>query len=93
MVITLPGPERTWSWAFYICWGTLGITASKSNVEVQSPFSVRHGDVILVLQEGLCNNLVIKFTATGKKANWTVGKTWGLRIFISGYDPGVLFTV
>lgn len=42
---------------------------------------------------GRCNSLIIRFTEKGKKANWTTGKTWGLRLYRSGYDPKLTFTI
>ena len=42
---------------------------------------------------GKCSSLVIRFTAAGRKAGWTAGKPWGQGLYISGYDPGLVFTV
>ncbi|ERE77327.1 envelope glycoprotein [Cricetulus griseus] len=42
---------------------------------------------------GRCNMLVISFTEAGRKADWTTGKTWGLRLYRTGYDPVLLFTL
>jgi hypothetical protein len=39
------------------------------------------------------NSLVIKFTASDKKAVWAADKTLGQRLYTSGYDLGFLFTV
>lgn len=35
-----------------------------------------------------CTNIV-KFTVVGKKLDWTAWKTQGLRLYISGYNPGL----
>ena len=42
---------------------------------------------------GHCNPLVIKVIPAGKKANWEAGKTWGLRLYRSRYNPWLIFTV
>ncbi|KAL6029933.1 hypothetical protein STEG23_028861 [Scotinomys teguina] len=42
---------------------------------------------------GRCNSLIIRFTEEGKRADWTIGKTWGLRLYRSGRDPRLIFTI
>ncbi|XP_036063099.1 MLV-related proviral Env polyprotein-like [Onychomys torridus] len=44
-------------------------------------------------QGGRCNGLKITFTDKGKKADWIQGKTWGLRLYRTGYDPATTFTI
>lgn len=39
------------------------------------------------------NPILISFMAAGKQANWVTRKTWKLRLWLTGYDKGVLFTV
>lgn len=39
------------------------------------------------------NPLIIRFTDDGKKGKWASSKTWGLRPYVTGNDPGVLFTI
>lgn len=42
----------------------------------------------------LCNQVTISFTEAGKRdTNWGVGLLWGLRLYQSGYDNGVLFMI
>lgn len=43
-------------------------------------------------QVGRCNLLTIQPIDYWSR-EWAGGKTWGLRLYVSGYDPGVLFTV
>lgn len=43
--------------------------------------------------KGRCNPLVIKFTDEGKKADWSMTKSWGLRIKLSGHDSGAIFAI
>lgn len=41
-----------------------------------------------------CNNLRISFTNAGKqRKDWGVGLMWGIRMYQSGYDKGLLFTI
>ena len=41
---------------------------------------------------GQCFPLQIKFTDEGKKfTRWDIGKTWGLRLYQTGYDNGFQF--
>nr|UGO47158.1 MAG: envelope protein [Retroviridae sp.] len=41
-----------------------------------------------------CHPLRIEFTNPGKRStSWTTGATWGLRLYQSGYDNGVSFTI
>lgn len=40
-----------------------------------------------------CNPLVISFTPAGMKHSWAHPVTWGLRLYISGSDPGLLFSI
>lgn len=45
---------------------------------------------------GRCTPLTIVFTDAGKKApieGWLRGHEWGLRLYISGTDPGLIFKV
>ncbi|KAM4835597.1 MLV-related proviral Env polyprotein-like isoform 1-T2 [Thomomys bottae] len=42
---------------------------------------------------GKCNPLQITFTQQGKQADWTAGKTWGLRLYRRGWDPVLTFTI
>lgn len=62
----------------------------------------RTGDLITVTRTsnpvnscpGTCNTIKISFTDRGKKTNgWELGKMWGLRLYMSGHDDGVLFTI
>lgn len=44
----------------------------------------------------LCMPLNITFTEQGKKASiadWIKGRTWGLRFYVSGSDPGLMITI
>lgn len=42
----------------------------------------------------LCNLVRLKFSTEGKKfPSWEAGQSWGLRLYQSGYDNGLLFTV
>lgn len=42
----------------------------------------------------LCNPVRLKFSTEGKKfPSWEAGQSWGLRLYQSGYDKGLLFTV
>lgn len=43
--------------------------------------------------EGKCNTLIIKFTDQGKNTDWSTSKSWGLCLYINGYDPGVIFSI
>lgn len=45
--------------------------------------------------QGWCNPLIITFTDAGKKINWenTRGYTWGLRLYKSGKDFGLIFKI
>uniref|UniRef100_A0A8C5ZSZ2 Envelope protein n=1 Tax=Marmota marmota marmota TaxID=9994 RepID=A0A8C5ZSZ2_MARMA len=41
-----------------------------------------------------CNPLNITFTPAGKASkDWITGKQWGLRVYKTNYDPGVLFQI
>lgn len=41
-----------------------------------------------------CNTLSISFTSQGRKfKQWDQGVMWGLRLYQTGYDNGVLFTI
>lgn len=44
-----------------------------------------------------CNPITLEFTSKGKETKqqqqWINGMTWGLRLYVTGGDPGVLFTV
>lgn len=41
-----------------------------------------------------CNPLVIRFTDAGKRVtSWTTGHHWGLRLYVSGQDPGLTFGI
>nr|BAC40257.1 unnamed protein product [Mus musculus] len=41
-----------------------------------------------------CNPITVQFTPKGKESvGWEKGKTWGLRLYVSGYDYGVMFTI
>jgi len=42
---------------------------------------------------GWCIPLNIKFTSVGQNQDWTRGYTWGLRMFQSGTDTGIIFTI
>lgn len=44
---------------------------------------------------GNCTPVSIKFTVRGKaeETQWYRGLTWGLRLYATGKDPGVLFTI
>lgn len=43
---------------------------------------------------GWCNPLAIRFTDPGKKVtSWISGHSWGLRLYISGHDPGLTFGI
>lgn len=42
---------------------------------------------------GWCIPLNIKFTSTVWNQDWTHGYTWGLRMFQSGADTGIIFTI
>lgn len=42
---------------------------------------------------GRCNPLIISFTEAGKKANWDTPKSWGLRLYRTGTDPVLLFSL
>ncbi|XP_021019033.2 MLV-related proviral Env polyprotein-like [Mus caroli] len=42
---------------------------------------------------GRCNPLIISFTEAGKKANWDIPKSWGLRLYRTGPDPVLLFSL
>nr|KAF6292318.1 hypothetical protein mPipKuh1_009758 [Pipistrellus kuhlii] len=42
---------------------------------------------------GLCNPLNISFTEKGKHATWVMGKTWGLRFYMTGWDKGFTFSI
>lgn len=42
---------------------------------------------------GRCNPLVLQFTASGKKASWDGPKSWGLRLYVTGYDPVTMFSL
>ncbi|XP_075805352.1 MLV-related proviral Env polyprotein-like [Microtus pennsylvanicus] len=42
---------------------------------------------------GRCNPLVLDFTTQGKKASWDGPKSWGLRLYRSGYDPVTMFSL
>jgi hypothetical protein len=42
---------------------------------------------------GKCNPLIITFTSTGKAASWDGPKTWGIRLYRTGYDPVALFSL
>ncbi|XP_051833373.1 uncharacterized protein LOC127549414 [Antechinus flavipes] len=43
---------------------------------------------------GWCHPLKIQFTDPGKKyTSWTQGVTWGLRLYKSYYDDGLIFTI
>ncbi|KAK1333801.1 hypothetical protein QTO34_006188 [Cnephaeus nilssonii] len=41
---------------------------------------------------GDCNPVVIT-PQNWRESYWDVGKTWGLRLYVAGRDPGVLFTL
>lgn len=43
--------------------------------------------------EGHCNTVLLSFTKARKTQRWESGRTWGIRLYASGYDPGQLFTV
>lgn len=43
--------------------------------------------------EEKCGPLVIRFTDDGRKAEWATSKSWGLRLYVAGKDPGVLFAI
>lgn len=43
-----------------------------------------------------CSPLVINFTPQGKEKDWTKelqGLSWGLRLYRTGYDQGLYFTI
>lgn len=44
-----------------------------------------------------CNNVTIKVLSGWHPLNtiteWDTGLTWGLRAYVPGYDPGILFTI
>lgn len=41
-----------------------------------------------------CNSLTIRFTSFGKQAtSWVTGHWWGLRLYVSGHDPGLIFGI
>ncbi|PTB95675.1 hypothetical protein C9975_11990, partial [Thalassospira xiamenensis] len=41
-----------------------------------------------------CNPLVIRFTDAGRRVtSWTTGHYWGLRLYVSGQDPGLTFGI
>uniref|UniRef100_UPI003F77865E Surface protein n=1 Tax=Murine leukemia virus TaxID=11786 RepID=UPI003F77865E len=41
-----------------------------------------------------CNPLAIQFTNAGKQVtSWTTGHYWGLRLYVSGRDPGLTFGI
>lgn len=40
-----------------------------------------------------CSALIIRPTDGGKKAEWATYKSWEVRFYTSGKDPGVLFTI
>ncbi|XP_035294573.1 MLV-related proviral Env polyprotein-like [Cricetulus griseus] len=43
---------------------------------------------------GRCNLLKISFTELGKQqTDWTGGKIWGLRLYVSGVDPATTFMI
>ncbi|XP_038179390.1 MLV-related proviral Env polyprotein-like [Arvicola amphibius] len=42
---------------------------------------------------GRCNPLILDFTAQGKTAVWDGPKSWGLRLYRSGYDPVTIFSL
>lgn len=46
-------------------------------------------------KQGNCTPVSIKFTVRGKaeETQWYRGLTWGLRLYATGKDPGVLFTI
>ena len=42
----------------------------------------------------LCNPVRLKFSTKGKRfPGWEAGQSWGLRLYQSGYNSGLLFTV
>ena len=41
----------------------------------------------------LLDQIVIKLTEAGKKVDWSTGKTWGLWLYHTGYDPVLTFTI
>ena len=42
----------------------------------------------------LCNPVRLKFSTEGKKfPGWEARQSWGLQLYQSGYDNGLLFTV
>ena len=42
----------------------------------------------------LCNPIRLKFSTKGKRfPSWEAGQSWGLRLYQSGYDNGLLFTI
>lgn len=42
----------------------------------------------------LCNPVSITWTEEGRRfSDWGAGRTWGLRLYQSGYDQGLLFTI
>lgn len=42
---------------------------------------------------GRCNPLMIHFTEAGKKADWANSRSWGLRLYRTGWDPIALFAI
>nr|P11370.2 RecName: Full=Retrovirus-related Env polyprotein from Fv-4 locus [Mus musculus]AAA37564.1 envelope glycoprotein [Mus musculus] len=62
------------------------ITVSNNLSSPQAPKACKNN--------GWCNPLVVRFTGPGKRAtSWTTGHEWGLRLYISGHDPGLTFGI
>lgn len=40
-----------------------------------------------------CNPLTIKIVSDASDETWEAGKTWGLRLYTTGYDPGAEITI
>nr|AUG69055.1 envelope protein [Feline leukemia virus] len=52
-----------------------------------------HSSITGASEGGRCNPLILQFTQKGRQTSWDGPKSWGLRLYRSGYDPIALFSV
>lgn len=66
-------------------------------VNIDSLISFAHQPQLDCKIHETCNNITIKvkqdWYPSHSSTRWDVGLTWGLRAYVKGYDPGVLFTI
>lgn len=74
--------QRQWAWELAL-WAPNGLTVAPIMIKSGSPTILGPP---LWGGEGPCNTLVMSFSEAGKRADWTTGRTRGLRLYRSGYD-------